>query len=107
MMLRIIIPWNGDYPYNQVTAVDGTISAGAHEYPNDVIGARDRPRLGDSDRPRGGPQLFYGILGSNERDNADDEGINSFNETRYILTKYGNDKGLNSVGNTTSPSGLT
>ena len=20
--------WNGDYPYNQVTAVDGTISAG-------------------------------------------------------------------------------
>jgi len=33
--------WNGDYPYNQVTAVDGTISAGGGmEYPNvTVIGS--------------------------------------------------------------------
>ena len=33
--------WNGDYPYNNVTAVDGTISAGGGmEYPNvTVIGS--------------------------------------------------------------------
>ena len=30
--------WNGDYPYNQVTAVDGTISAGGGmEYPNVTV----------------------------------------------------------------------
>jgi hypothetical protein len=36
-----------------------------------------------------GHNWFYGILGSNERENAwMDEGINSFNEMRYIRTKY-------------------
>ena len=41
-----------------------------------------------------GHNWFYGILGSNERENAwMDEGINSFNETRYLVTKYGEDKG--------------
>jgi hypothetical protein len=36
-----------------------------------------------------GHNWFYGILGSNERENAwMDEGINSFNELRYIETKY-------------------
>ena len=96
--------WNGDYPYNQVTAVDGTISAGGGmEYPNVTV-------IGSTGSASGletvivhevGHNWFYGILGSNERDNAwMDEGINSFNETRYILTKYGEDKGLNFlVGN--------
>ena len=96
--------WNGDYPYNQVTAVDGTISAGGGmEYPNVTV-------IGNMGSDSGletvivhevGHNWFYGILGSNERDNAwMDEGINSFNETRYILTKYGDDKGLNFlVGN--------
>ena len=91
--------WNGDYPYGQVTAVDGTISAGGGmEYPNVTV-------IGSTGSASGletvivhevGHNWFYGILGSNERDNAwMDEGINSFNETRYILTKYGEDKGLN------------
>ncbi len=36
-----------------------------------------------------GHNWFYGMLGSNERKNAwMDEGINSFNELRYIQTKY-------------------
>ena len=85
--------WNGDYPYNQVTAVDGTISAGGGmEYPNVTV-------IGTSGSDFGletvivhevGHNWFYGILGSNERDNAwMDEGINSFNETRYLLAKYG------------------
>ena len=90
--------WNGDYPYNQVTAVDGTISAGGGmEYPNVTV-------IGSSQSDFGletvivhevGHNWFYGILGSNERENAwMDEGINSFNETRYLVTKYGEDKDI-------------
>ena len=90
--------WNGDYPYNQVTAVDGTISAGGGmEYPNVTV-------IGRSGSDSGletvivhevGHNWFYGILGSNERENAwMDEGINSFNETRYLLTKYGENKDI-------------
>ncbi len=84
--------WNGDYPYNHCTAVDGTIAAGGGmEYPNvTVIGAMG------SDRPletvimhEVGHNWFYGILGSNEREHAwMDEGINSHNEIRYMKTKY-------------------
>ena len=81
--------WSGDYPYNVCTAVDGTISAGGGmEYPNvTVIG-----NSGDASQLRVvvihevGHNWFYGILGSNERDNAwMDEGINSFFETRTIM----------------------
>ena len=90
--------WNGDYPYNQVTAVDGTISAGGGmEYPNVTV-------IGRSGSDSGletvivhevGHNWFYGILGSNERENAwMDEGINSFNETRYLLTKYGENEDI-------------
>ncbi len=85
--------WNGDYPYTQVTAVDGTISAGGGmEYPNvTVIGnASNENELETVIMHEVGHNWFYGILGSNERDNAwMDEGINSFNEDRYMLTKHG------------------
>ncbi|MGB2015674.1 MAG: M1 family aminopeptidase, partial [Flavobacteriales bacterium] len=75
-----------------------TISAGGGmEYPNVTV-------IGWSGSDFGletvivhevGHNWFYGILGSNERDNAwMDEGINSFNETRYLLTKYGQQKDL-------------
>jgi hypothetical protein len=84
--------WNGDYPYQQVTAVDGAISAGGGmEYPNVTV-------IGNAGSDLGletvivhevGHNWFYGILGSNERNNAwMDEGLNSFNETRYFRTKY-------------------
>lgn len=90
--------WNGEYPYNHVTAVDGTISAGGGmEYPNVTV-------IGNSGSALGletvivhevGHNWFYGILGSNERTNAwMDEGINSFNETRYFVEKYGDKLGL-------------
>jgi hypothetical protein len=84
--------WNGDYPYNQVTAVDGTISAGGGmEYPNvTVIG-----NVGtDQDLEivivhEVGHNWFYGILGSNERVHGwMDEGMNTVNEMRYMQTKY-------------------
>jgi hypothetical protein len=84
--------WTGDYPYNHVTAVDGSISAGGGmEYPNVTV-------IGESYTAQGleqvivhevGHNWFYGILGSNERENAwMDEGLNTFTENRYTETKY-------------------
>lgn len=84
--------WNGDYPYNQVTAVDGTISAGGGmEYPNvTVIGSTGSAEsLEIVIVHEVGHNWFYGILGSNERDHGwMDEGMNTLNEIRYIQTKY-------------------
>ncbi len=84
--------WNGDYPYNQITAVDGSISAGGGmEYPNvTVIGQSGSPLIFEETvMHEVGHNWFYGILGSNERDHPwMDEGLNSFNENRYIETKY-------------------
>jgi hypothetical protein len=88
--------WTGDYPYNQVTAVDGSISAGGGmEYPNVTV-------IGESYSHFGleqvivhevGHNWFYGILGSNERVNAwMDEGLNTFMENRYTETKYPDSK---------------
>ena len=89
--------WNGDYPYNHVTAVDGSISAGGGmEYPNvTIIGeSYDAFTLETTIMHEVGHNWFYGILGSNERDHSwMDEGLNSMNENRYIETKYPN-KGL-------------
>ncbi len=83
---------NGDYPYNHVTAVDGTISAGGGmEYPNiTIIGESGNDfTLETTIMHEVGHNWFYGILGSNEREfPALDEGLNSFYEMRYIRTKY-------------------
>ena len=88
--------WIGEYPYNQVTAVDGTISAGSGmEYPNvTVIGTEKNAfALDDVITHEVGHNWFYGMLGSNERDHAwMDEGINSYYEFRYLRTKYPNKK---------------
>ena len=84
--------WNGDYPYNQCTAVDGALTAGGGmEYPNvTVIGSVGSARsLETVIVHEVGHNWFFGILGSNERRYPwMDEGINSFNEYRYIKTKY-------------------
>ncbi len=84
--------WNGDYPYNNITAVDGTISAGGGmEYPNvTVIGnAGSKEELEVVIVHEVGHNWFYGQLGSNERQHAwMDEGLNTLNELRYIETKY-------------------
>lgn len=83
---------NGDYPYNHITAIDGTISAGGGmEYPNiTVIGSSgDKFTLETTIMHEVGHNWFYGILGSNEREFPFmDEGLNSFYEMRYIRTKY-------------------
>lgn len=94
--------WNGDYPYNHCTAVDGTISAGGGmEYPNITV-------IGSSGSAFGlevviahevGHNWFYGMLGSNERVHPwMDEGLNSFNELRYVRTKYSDRKIKVSIG---------
>ncbi len=88
--------WNGDYPYNHCTAVDGTISAGGGmEYPNiTVVGtSRTAFMLDVVIAHEVGHNWFYGMLGSNERIHPwMDEGINSFNELRYVRAKYPNQK---------------
>ncbi len=84
--------WNGDYAYNNVSAVDGTIAAGGGmEYPTiTIIGdASSAFELDVVITHEVGHNWFYGMLGSNERKNAwMDEGINSFYELRYVQTKY-------------------
>ena len=93
--------WNGDYPYNQVTAVDGTISAGGGmEYPNVTV-------IGNSSSPMElevvivhevGHNWFYGQLGSNERVHGwMDEGMNTLNEIRYVQTKYPDNTALSDM----------
>lgn len=83
---------HGDYPYNHVTAVDGTISAGGGmEYPNiTIIGeSHDAFTLETTIMHEVGHNWYYGILGSNEREFPFmDEGLNSFYEMRYIRNKY-------------------
>ncbi|MBI2257567.1 MAG: M1 family metallopeptidase [Flavobacteriia bacterium] len=84
--------WNGDYPYKQVTAIDGTIAAGGGmEYPNiTIIGSVNSDiTLETVIVHEVGHNWFYGILGSNERVHGwMDEGLNTFNEMRYMYTKY-------------------
>jgi hypothetical protein len=82
----------GDYPYNHVTAVDGTIAAGGGmEYPNiTVIGNSGSDySLETVIMHEVGHNWFYGILGSNEREHGWlDEGLNSFFESRYNEWKH-------------------
>jgi len=93
--------WNGDYPYNNVTAVDGTISAGGGmEYPNvTVIGnSSNAMELEIVIVHEVGHNWFYGQLGSNERDHGwMDEGMNTLNEMRYIETKYPENSNLSDM----------
>lgn len=93
--------WNGDYPYNQVTAVDGTISAGGGmEYPNvTVIGNCSKAiELEIVIVHEVGHNWFYGILGTNERKHGwMDEGMNTLNEMRYMYTKYPNNTNLSDM----------
>lgn len=94
----------GEYPWKQVTAVEGALSAGAGmEYPNITI-------IGESGTKRAlenvivhevGHNWLYGILGSNERDFAwMDEGINThycnvYEKERDMRMGYNNSRGFN------------
>jgi len=91
----------GDYPYNQVTALDGTISAGGGmEYPNITIIGEEKDDIGLDVviTHEVGHNWFYGLLGSNEREHGwMDEGLNSYYENRYVKAKYPNQKIFNGL----------
>ncbi len=78
--------WLGDYPYNQVSVVEGPISAGGGmEYPNVTIidYGLGKEFLLDVIVHEVGHNWWYGILAPNERDHPwIDEGFNSFYERR-------------------------
>ena len=85
--------WNGDYPYNHATAVDGALSAGAGmEYPNiTVLGAGGSARsLETVTMHEVGHNWYYGMLGSNEREYPwMDEGLNTYFEGKYWKVVHG------------------
>ncbi len=82
----------GEYPYDQVSIVDGTIAAGGGmEYPMiTVIGnALSFFDFEYTVLHELGHNWFYGILASNERDYAwMDEGLNTYYNLRYMESKY-------------------
>ncbi|MCK5857497.1 MAG: M1 family metallopeptidase [Bacteroidales bacterium] len=82
----------GTYPYNQVTAVQGTLSAGAGmEYPNiTIIGTAGVARsLDNVIMHEVGHNWFYGMLGFNERAHPwMDEGLNTYIESLYMDKYY-------------------
>jgi hypothetical protein len=85
--------WFGAYPYDHVTVIDPAFQSGSRgmEYPTlFTAGTRwlVRPDTGD---PEGvtvhecGHQFWYGIVGSNEFENAWlDEGVNTFSTARVM-----------------------
>lgn len=87
--------WFGKYPYKKLSVVQGYYGGGM-EYPNLVIiqGSEDSftrqfERVIVHEIAH---QWFYGILGSNEMDEAWlDEGFTSYAEARYFVDKYGID----------------
>jgi hypothetical protein len=89
----------GDYPYTTATCVDPAYNSrsGGMEYPTFFTGgAYFIIRKGIS-RPEGvtihefGHGYFYGLVGSNEFENAwMDEGFTSFLDTEVYYTAYGN-----------------
>ncbi|MCK4664935.1 MAG: M1 family metallopeptidase [Bacteroidales bacterium] len=88
--------WYGDYPYNNCSAVLGGCSAGGNmEYPTITVITRTKTplRLEMTIVHEVGHNWFYGMIGFNERRYTwMDEGINSFSDSRYIQTKYPDNK---------------
>ncbi len=79
--------WNGDYPYDFCSAVDGLDYWGGMEYPMITIIGRNSNKLSLEDVivHEVGHNWFYGILASNERAYPwMDEGMNTANELRYF-----------------------
>lgn len=87
----------GEYPYDNVSAVQSTFSKGVNmEYPMiTLIGpALDTSSLDAVITHEVGHNWFYGILGSNERRYPwMDEGVNSYYEERYKREYYSGNQG--------------
>lgn len=83
----------GEYPYNIVQVVQGPESfGGGMEYPTITVISPEgnAMSLDNVIAHEIGHNWFYGILASNEREHPwMDEGINSYYDARYKLSKYG------------------
>lgn len=90
--------WYGRYPYKNITVVDGYFRGGM-EYPNLVIIGQGEDRITRMFEMiiahEIGHQWFYGILGSDEINEAWlDEGFTVYTEIRYFEDKYGEKNSL-------------
>lgn len=86
----------GAYPYQNCSAVDAPIGAGGGmEYPTiTVVSASDKYSLERVIAHEVIHNWFYGMIGSNERNNSwIDEGFTSFYEAKYFDTYY-QEKGI-------------
>ena len=91
--------WYGPYPYKQITVVDpGNLRAGGMEYPTLITGDTtwwmpDGLRLVEQVvEHEFGHQYWYGMVGSNEFEDAWlDEGINSYTECKILDDIFGKD----------------
>ena len=94
--LEYYAEWVGEYPYTTLTLVDGIGGANGMEYPT-LITCGTIYRLPKWVRAleivtihEFGHQYFYGLLASNEFEEAWlDEGVNSYIETRLVDAEYG------------------
>jgi hypothetical protein len=81
------------YPYNVIQVVQGPESfGGGMEYPTITVisPGGSKQSLDHVIAHELGHNWFYGILGSNERDHPwMDEGINSYYDHTYLVSKYG------------------
>ena len=87
--------WFGKYPYQKLSVVQGYFGGGM-EYPNLVIIGGSEDNLTRQFElviiHEIAHQWFYGILGSDEMDEAWlDEGFTSYAEARFFVDKYGVD----------------
>ncbi|MFO7980055.1 MAG: M1 family metallopeptidase [Candidatus Aminicenantes bacterium] len=90
--------WFGDYPYSAITCVDPAYNSrsGGMEYPTFFTGGTYFIVRKGIPRPEGvtihefGHNYFYGLIGTNEFENAwMDEGMNSFLDTIIYHQAYG------------------
>ncbi|MFQ5569176.1 MAG: M1 family metallopeptidase [Rhodothermales bacterium] len=97
--------WVGEYPYSTLTLVDGLGGSNGMEYPT-LITCGTAYMLPEWARflelvtiHEFGHQYFYGLLASNEFEEAWlDEGMNSYIETRIMDTVYGAGSALDFPG---------
>ncbi len=91
--------WYGKYSYKNLSIVNGYFPEGGMEYPQLIIVSSGEDWLTRQFEEviihEIGHQWFYGILGSNELDEAWlDEGFTTYTAIRYFEDKYGRENSL-------------